>query len=108
LSVNSTGKVTNLNADLVDGKHASAFQAPLKLQRVQTIIGKYGGSIYCPAGYRVTGGGYDYGPPGWYTTTGQFVIGSYPTLGAQGWTVGTEPSVVSGSVIGQIWAICVK
>lgn len=93
LGVSSTsGRVTNLNADKVDGQHASAFA--LASGKTGTIFASgtpidfegdgvtdgYAAFAWCPSGTKVTGGGFDV-----YTVSGALI--NRPDTENNGWLV---------------------
>ena len=108
LKVNSSTKVSNLNADLLDGKHSSAFQAPLSVTVVTSAISNVGGFAQCPSGYKVTGGGYNL-PFVSDVTKRDFVRQSSPD--SQGWSVTLDPSAANAFQVNSgstVYAVCVK
>ena len=113
LIVNSSTKVKNLNADLLDGRPASAFQAtPLNVTVVTSAISNVGGFAQCPFGYQVTGGGFNL-PFVSDATKRDFVRQSNPDLSGPtpGWVVTLDPVAANNFQVNApstVYAVCVK
>lgn len=123
LSVNSGIRVPYLNADRLDGLDSGQLQRRVTGTCVGAIgsigstgavgcrvmnttvvtsgVGNLGGSVQCPVGSKVVGGGYDFP-----TLSGYQVLRSYPDDFGQYWTVYAENPVSPYQVNGTVYAVC--
>jgi hypothetical protein len=103
-TVNRTTKVTNLNADLLDGVTASSFARTT----AKTGIVKHDGTLdgvgaKCPTGTVSTGGGgFDpygweigYSGPDWNVTTDALIPNSWIVLDVDGWVLNSYVNCMS-------------
>lgn len=108
-TVNQATRVDGLNADQLDGLHASAFQRKLEATVVTADVFNYNGSVQCPSGWTAVGGGYSNG----VAPTGQTirVDRDSPSYGVDnrptGWSVWAETDQFQ-DVQRTIYAVCVR
>jgi len=109
LEVSSRKRVPKLNADLLDGKHASYFAAAAHThtgvsfyrRSASTEVVAVGEGFYqdalCDVGDFVTGGG--------YSISGAATIkGSHPVVGKEGWYV--DGFAMNPLAMVNVWVIC--
>jgi hypothetical protein len=104
MKINSGAKVAQLNADLLDGKDATAFLRGYEIVNVQTALDSSSPKetyAVCPLGKRVVGGGNSL-----LNEAGKVVVTrSLPTSSAEGWVA---TAIETGAGTSGSWRLSVR